>query len=143
MKNTVFEPYKRMIIKWYEGGLSCKHYNEKMVIQKDKIDFSRTVDCSSDIKELFDTIKWGFKINDEKHIFRFNSLCECFTNTHDVGDYYYGCDIGGFSVELVFNDNTKLKENYIGNMKDNGLTELIKIIKEFIPKAFIKPYFLG
>ena len=143
MKNTVFEPYKRITIKWYEGGLSCKHYNEKMVIQKDKIDFSRTVECSNDIKELFDTIKWSFKIYDEKHIFRFNSLCECFTNTHDISEACYGCDIGGFSVELVFNDNTKLKENYIGNMKDNGLNELIKIIKEFIPKSLVKPYFLG
>ena len=43
MKNN-FEVYKKLIIKWNEGGLSYKHYNEKMVITPNQIVFERKED---------------------------------------------------------------------------------------------------
>ena len=55
----------------------------------------------------------------------------------------YGCDTNMFSIELVMDDKGKIKENYQGNLIDNGLNELCKMIKNVIPKSFSKPYFLN
>ena len=141
MKNN-FEVYKKLIIKWNEGGLSYKHYNEKMVITPNQIVFERKVDCHLEIEEEFDIIKWSIKIKDNDFLRYFNELCSTFFHS-DEGYKMYGCDTNMFSIELVMDDKGKIKENYHGNLMDNGLNKLCKMIKNVIPKSFSKPYFLN
>ena len=141
MKNN-FEVYKKLIIKWNEGGLSYKHYNEKMVITPNQIVFERKVDSHIEIEEDYDAIKWSFKIKDTDFIHHFNELCSAFFHL-DEGCKCYGSDTNMFSIELVLDDKGKIKENYQGTLVDNGLTELGKMIKNMIPKSFSKPYFLN
>lgn len=143
MKKSYIEPYKKIIINWYQGGLSYKHYVEKMIITSDRISFKRTVDVKDDsFDELFNTSKWSIKIEDDTHVLRFFNLCESFVNNCDNHNFY-GCDVSSLIIELVLEDNTKIKEHYMGNLKDNDLKEFNKIIKDFIPKFISKPYFLG
>lgn len=142
MKKSYVEPYKKIIINWYQGGLSYKHYIEKMTITKDKISFKRTVDCKDDsIDEIFNTSKWTIKIEDDHYISRFINLCESFVSNCDIYKLS-GCDMSIFSIELLLEDNTKIKENYMGNLKDNDLEEFNKMIKDFVPKFVSRPYFL-
>ena len=140
MKNN-FEVYKKLIIKWNEGGLSYKHYTEKMVITPSQIAFERKVDCHLEIEEDFETIKWSIKIKDNEFIHYFNELCSTFFHS-DEGLKVYGCDMDMFSIELVMDDKGKIKENYQGDLCENGLNELSKMIKNIIPKSFSRPYFL-
>jgi hypothetical protein len=140
MKKSYVEPYKKIIINWYQGGLSYKHYIEKMIITKDKISFKRTVDCSTD-DEVFDTIKWNIKVEDDSYVMKFFKLCESFVNNCD-NFKMSGCDMSIMTIELILDDNTKIKEHYMGNIKDNDLEDFHKLIKDFVPKFVSKPYFL-
>ena len=143
MKKNYIEPYKKLIINWHEGGLSYKHYKEKLIITKDKISFKRTVDCLDDsINDVFNTAKWCIKVEDDRYPFNFFKLCESFVSNCDSFKVD-GSDMSMLSIELVLDDNSKIKESYLGNIKDNDLHDFNKLLKEFIPKMFSKPHFLG
>lgn len=140
MKNNL-EVYKKMIIKWNEGGLSYKHHNEKMIITPNLITFERKVDCHLAIEEEFEIIKWCIKIKDNDFVQYFNELCSTFFHSDEVYRSC-GCDKDMFSIELKMDDKGKIKENYMGNLSDNGLYDLQKMIKNIIPRSFARPYFL-
>lgn len=143
MKKNYIEPYKKLVINWHEGGMSYKHYHERLAICKDKITFKRTVDLKDDsVNDVFNTTKWCIKLEEDFYVNEFFKLCESFVSNCD--NYKTpGCDMSTLIIELVLEDNTKIKEVYMGDLKDNDLGEFKKIIKEFIPKVVAKPYFLG
>lgn len=141
MKNN-FEIYKKMIIRWEEGGLNYKHYKEKMVITTSQVSFERKVDCHMEFNEVFDTVKWSIKTNDIDFNFYFHDLCSKFFDEADVSSKILGSDTNMFSIEIILDDNTKHKEEFHGNMLDNGLKKVYKLLNDIVPKAFNKPYFL-
>ena len=103
MKKNYIEPYKKLIINWYEGGLSYKRYKEKLIITKDKISFKRTVDCLNDsINDIFNTTKWSIKVEDDRYPFNFFKLCESFVSNCDSFKVD-GNDRSILSIELIDN----------------------------------------
>ena len=141
--------YKKLVIKWCEGGLSFAHLNEKFIIDLNGISYKKWNESSLDEKELealgFDLKKvtWKINIKDSNYIFRFNELCSIFMNTKDNVIRVGGCDVAIFDIELTLTSGEKIKEEFMCDLLTNGLDEFVIALEEFIPNIVDKPLFIG
>lgn len=133
--------FKKFVVEWQQGGLACNWVKEKLVVKPNSLTFTRKGAGLYEDEPYWDDCDFRYKISSFDALEWFETLCDCFLKSRNPEIKSVGFDMDIFSIECVLEDETKIKEEYMGTFESNGLEDLIRVLKKFMPETCPLPYF--